>query len=96
MVGSSSLMMSAKTGGCVRSRDERHGRHDHLVAWSYIERHVGEVQRRRAARHRDRVFRAMQVCKSLLELLGPRSHRQPARPHHLGNSLDLVRADVDV
>ena len=72
-------------------------RHYHLVAGRDPGGQVGQVQRCRTARKRDRVAHAQVFCKGLLELGGPGAHRKPAGPErHLdGGDLGVAEAHVE-
>jgi hypothetical protein len=76
--------------------DERHRRHDDLVARPDAGGQVREVKRRGAARQRDRVRHAQHFRKRRLEALRARTHRQPARAQAGRDRVDVALAQADV
>ena len=77
----------------VRRRRERERRGDHLVAGPDPRGAHAEVETRGAARDRRAVRRAHIAGEALLELLRDGTEREPPRPEHLRDQLDLALAD---
>ena len=72
---------------------ERRGRRDHLVARTDAQGHQRGVQARGARVHRQRAGRADVGGELLLESLGLRPGRDPARPQGVDDLGDLLLAD---
>ena len=80
----------ARVDDHVRRRRPRQRGRDHLVAGPDPEGDQREVHRRRPRGDGQRVLRADVPCEPPLELLGPRTGRQPARPDRVGDGGNLL------
>ena len=74
--------------------DEGEGAGDDLVALAPAELAHAEVERRGAARHRDRVLDPEEVGEGALEALPHRPEREPPRAQDLEHQLLLALAEV--
>ena len=77
-------------------RDEGDAGHDHLVAGADAGGQVGQMQRGGAARHGHGVRHAQVLGVLALELLGARTHGEPAGAQRVGRRLDLLLGQLDI
>jgi len=80
----------------IRGGDERQRGDDHLVSRSDPERQARQVERLGRVGDGQRVPGAGKPGKRGLELLGHRTHRQPAAPDHIEHGCLFIRAVIQV